>query len=93
MWWRVTLGTLGAIILLAFVAFALNWFGVFGQRIIFENSFQYQEARKLEVQTYQAQLAEIDVQLRSADATTRERLLAQRAAISVRLRAAEGRLK
>ena len=62
------------------------------RRVIFENSFQYQQARDLEVNTYEAQLEEIGAQLSRTDldASTRANLEAQESSIRVLLRAGEG---
>lgn len=83
------------IIALALLLFGLNYAGVIGERFIFENSFQYQEARDLEISNYEAQLVEIETQLRRTDLTagTRKNLEAQAAAIRVRIKAAKARQK
>ena len=87
--------SVAVIIVLALLLFALNYFGIVGQRIIFENSFQYQQARDLEITTYEAQLAEIDVQLRRTDLTegTRSNLEAQASGLRILIDAAKGRQK
>ena len=74
----------------------LSYAGIFGatvvEREVFENSFQYSEARKAEIATYEAQLAEINSQLSAkADPAVRGALEAQRAAINVRLHSAKTR--
>jgi len=81
------------VVLSAPVYLGLRWFGVFGERVIFENSFQYSEARKVEIATYEAQLAEIEGKLANTnlDANTRTNLEAQRSALRVRLNVARSR--
>lgn len=61
--------------------------GVIGERVIFEQSFQYKEARKTEIATFEAQLAEINRKLNSTslDENTRVNLEAQAAAIRIQL--------
>lgn len=74
-----------------------SYAGLFGQtvakRVIFENSFQYKEARKSEIITYNAQLEQINIQLSNPNLTEDERvnLEAQKASINVLLRSAEER--
>lgn len=87
-WWIYVL----ALVVVSMPVLAvLNYAGVIGdtvvERVVFENSFQYSEARKSEIATYSAQLAEIDAQLAnpSLDDQTRNALMAQRSAINVRL--------
>jgi len=91
-WW---VWVLGLLIISTIVLTILGYVGVIGRTIVerkvFENSYQYSEARKTEIMTYEAQLAEIDAQLSTAGETERHGLLAQRAAIEVRLRVARER--
>ncbi len=63
------------------------------KRKVFENSFQYSEARRTEIVTFEAQLAEINNQLLSdfLDPATRSNLESQRVAINVMLRSARER--
>lgn len=79
----------GILIALVLLAFVLNFAGVLGERIIFENSFQYQEARKSAITTYEAELEQIRVQLMRTDLddNTRANLQAQEASIRVLLKA------
>ena len=60
---------------------------------MFEQSFQYSEARKSEIATYEAQLAEINSQLAdpNLDEDTRRSLKAQKSAIEVRFTAAKAK--
>lgn len=77
------------IILTAIILGGLRIAGVIGERIIFQQSFQYKEARKTEITTFEAQLAEIDRKLVSElDKNTRANLEAQAAAIRIQLRVA-----
>lgn len=79
----------GILIALVLLAFVLNFAGVLGERVIFENSFQYQEARKSAITTYEAELEQIRVQLMRTDLddNTRANLQAQEASIRVLLKA------
>ena len=65
------------------------------ERIVFENSFQYSEARSTEIATFEAQLAEIKVQLTNPnlEADTRINLEAQVSAIRVQLKVARSKQK
>jgi len=51
--------------------------GLIGEKVVerevFENSFQYNEARKTAIATYEAQLTEINSQLRNNNLSERER--------------------
>ena len=83
------------LIILTVVGWGLGFGNVFMERVIFENSFQYQQARDLEVNTYEAQLAEIRAQLSRTDldANTRANLEAQESSIRVLLKASKERQK
>ena len=93
-WW---LYGLALVVIAVVVLTGLNYVGVFGhtvvERKVFENSFQYSESRKAEIGTYEAQLAEIGSQLASPnlDAATKQGLMAQQAALRVRLRTAKSK--
>lgn len=93
-WW---FWALGLIALTAIVLTILSYAGVFTgtivERVVFENSFQYQEARQTELATWQAQLAEIESKLAdpALDAATRSNLEAQKSALEVRIRVARER--
>ena len=85
---------LALLVMTIVVLTTLNYVGVIGstvvERKVFEESFQYSEARKSEIATYEAQLAEINSQLSTQiPPATRNALKAQRAAINVRLRVAK----
>ena len=43
------------------------------ERKVFENSFQYHEGKKEAISTYRAQLAEIEIMLRSRNISARQR--------------------
>jgi hypothetical protein len=63
--------------------------GVFEDRIVFEQSLQYKEARKTEITAFEAQFAEIDRQLQgNIDDNLRRNLEAQKTAIRIQLRTA-----
>lgn len=83
------------VVVFAVLSWALGFGNVIMQRVIFENSFQYQQARDLETETYEAQLAEIDAQLSRTDLdeATRANLEAQRSSIKVLLKASRERQK
>lgn len=76
--------------LLVAIGFALNSLGLIGQTVVerkvFEESFQYSEARKTAIATYEAQLAEINRKLASdVDSQTRTNLESQAAGIRIQL--------
>ena len=76
--------------------FFLHSIGYFGQTIverkIFENSYQYTEAKKTEIATFEAQLAEIEYKLNSnIDEQTRINLEAQKAALKINLNVARSK--
>jgi len=68
---------MASIIAISVFFFVLASAGLIGEKVVerevFENSFQYSEARKTAIATYEAQLAEIDSQLRSTNLSERER--------------------
>ena len=89
-WW---VWVLFLVILSAITFTVLNYVGIIGktvvQRKVFENSFQYKEARKSENTIFSAQKAEIDRKLSNPelDANTRVNLEAQAAALRIRMTA------
>lgn len=93
--WLVT-GAASVVTLFAFL-FALNAMGLIGgtivEREVFEQSFQYSEARDTAIATYQAQLAEIEAQLRRSDISeaTRANLQAQAARLRVQIQTERNR--
>lgn len=90
-WWVVVVGL---IVATGIVFTLLNYAGVIGgtivERKVFENSYQYKEGNRARVNMFEAQLAEIDVQLGSDGLSDvmRSNLKAQRSAIMVQLQAA-----
>lgn len=91
-WWFYGLVLLIATIgVLTVVGWGLHIGGVAVEREVFEQSYQRSEAHKAEIATYEAQLAELDIQLADPDldAHTRKNLQAQKSAITVRLNAAK----
>lgn len=79
------------------VGFGLRSLGLVGgtivEREVFENSFQYSEARKTEILTYRAQLTEIENLLSNEgiDEKTRQGLEAQAANIRIQISVASSR--
>jgi len=79
------------LIITAIIGFGLNSIGLISktvvERKVFENSYQYSEARKTAIATYEAQLAEIERKLsnKSLDETTRSNLEASAAGIRIQL--------
>lgn len=84
-WW---IWVLGLVALTVVVAGGLNVAGVFVERKVFEQSYQHSTARKAEVATYEAQLAELSSQL-SRGVVNEEQIRSQMAAIRIRLAAAK----
>jgi hypothetical protein len=80
-----------ALLVLLIIGFVLHSMGLIGstvvERKVFENSFQYSEARKTAIATYEAQLAEINRKLASDDlnSQTKTNLESQAAAIRIQL--------
>ena len=68
---------------------SLNYVGLIGktvvERKVFENSFQYSEARKSAVAGYQAQLVEIDRKLMSPTLNTQTRTTLEAQASGLRI--------
>ncbi len=75
----------------------LSYMGMIGhtivERKVFENSFQYSEATKAQVATFEAQLVEIQHKLSSSTITpsTRTNLEAQRSALNIQLSVARSK--
>jgi len=90
----------GTILFIILATFILAMVVVFGStakvvdvtvdRMAMENSYQYTAAQKAQRATYEAQMAELGVQLINADAPTGRAIKAQMAAIRVRLAAIRG---
>ena len=92
-WWVFSLVLL---ILTIIVLTGLNYVGLIGstivERKVFENSFQYSEATKASIATFEAQLVEIGHKLSSdLDDTTRTNLEASAAAIRIQLSVARSK--
>ena len=86
-WWFWVLLLL---VITAIIFGGLRLAGVIGERVVFEQSFQYKEARKTEIATFEAQLAELERNLMSTslDETTRTNFKAQASAIRIQLNVA-----
>jgi hypothetical protein len=95
-WW---MWTLGLIVITIITLSALMWFGMIGRTIaerkVFENSFQYSQARKTEIATFEAQMSLIQGKLLNPnlDAETRTNLEAQISAIQILLKTAREKMK
>ena len=93
-WW---MWVLFLVVVTVLVIFAFGSLGIFTQTVVerkvFEQSFQYSEARKLEIATYEAQLAELRGKLSNPnlDAGTRANIDAQIMAIQIQLNTARRR--
>ena len=85
------------VVFLALLGFALNSLGLFGrtvvERKVFENSFQYAEAKKSEKAAFKAELAEINRRLTNGDLdkSTRNNLEAHASALRIQLSTARNR--
>lgn len=85
------------LILSAMVTTGLHYAGVFTgtvvERKVFENSYQYSEARKTEQLEYQATLSQIEAKLANPELseTDRTNLNAQKSAIEIRLNVSRNR--
>lgn len=85
-WWVAMM-----MILLSIILAGLGYLGMFGktvvERKVFENSFQYSEARKSEIATFEVQLAEIKGKLsnQQLSQSTRTNLEAQASALRIQL--------
>ncbi len=92
-WWMWVL----LLLVISTVVFgALNYVGLIGktvvERKVFENSFQYSEARKAEVATFEAQLAEINHRLSgNINADARNMLESQASALRIHLSVARSK--
>ena len=86
-WWFLIISLVAVT---AVVFGGLRLVGVIGERVVFEQSFQYKEARKTEIATFEAQLAELELKLASAslDDVTRTNFEAQVSAIRIQLNVA-----
>lgn len=79
-------------IILTTLGYMGKFTGTVVERKVFENSYQYSEARKGEIAVFQAQLAEIESQLLTEqDPAIRQELESKAAAIRVQLAAARAK--
>jgi hypothetical protein len=93
-WWVwICILLVGTVIVFSLLRYAGLIGGTIVERKVFENSFQYSEARKSEVATFQAQLVEIDRKLSNPeiDANTRSNLEAQASALRIQLSVARSK--
>lgn len=72
------------IVILATVGGALTVAGVFGERVVFENSFQYKEGMRQRSVVLEAQVAEINMQIGRNPGMAAE-LIAQRKVLEIQL--------
>jgi len=85
------------VVFLTMLGFALNSLGLLGRTVVkrkvFENSFQYTEAKKSEIATFEAQLVEINRKLSgdSIDPATRTNLEAHASALRIQLNVARSK--
>jgi len=95
-WW---MWILGLVVVAVVVLSSLGYIGVFAdtvlERKVFENSHQYQETRTSEVSIFEAQMAELEVQLENPELTdsARVNIRSQMAAIRIQINAAKARMK
>ena len=76
------------IAILATVGGGLRFAGVFGERIAFENSFQYKKGMEARALTLQAQIAQIDANMITAP-KQRKALEAQKSVLLIQLQATQ----
>ena len=72
------------IVLLSVVGGLLRFAGVFGERVAFENSYQYSESMSQRSIVLQSQIAEINAQI-MANPKMRSQLTAQRKVLEIQL--------
>lgn len=88
-WW---FWCVGLVFVTSIIFFGLRLAGVIGERVVFEQSHQYQESRKSEIATYTAQLTEIERKLLGQlDENVRINLEAQASAIRIQLQVARSK--
>jgi len=77
------------ILILSAVGGVLNFVGVFGERVLIKQSFQYKEGMAQQAAIWEAQMVELDNQLIQATSQEeQEKLNGQKRYIKARLRAA-----
>lgn len=93
-WWMWTI----LLIVVSIIVFTLlSYLGVIGQTIVerkvFENSYQRSEGLKQQISIYEAQLAELNMNLQSVHLSNldKDNIRAQVSAIRIQLRAARSR--
>lgn len=95
-WW---IWILVLVIITTITLSILSYVGLIGgtlvKRKVFENSFQYSEARKSEMSAFQAQLDQINIQLSNPELSPGERtnLRAAKAALTVQLQTVRSKLQ
>ncbi len=91
-WWMfIMLLLVVSGVILGGIRFLGLYGGTVAERVIFENSYQYSEARKREIATYEATLAELRAQLARPNLTpsTRAQIEVQMSAVTIQLNAAK----
>lgn len=76
------------VVILSAVGGGLKLAGVFGERVVFENSFQYKQGMKSRALTLQAQIAEVDKNI-IVNPEMRGQLEAQRKVLEIQLLATQ----
>lgn len=76
------------IVLLTAVGGGLRFAGVFGERVVFENSFQYKQGMQSRALVLEAQIAEVDKNIIN-NPEMRESLEAQRKVLEIQLQATQ----
>ena len=80
--------TVLTIIVLSVVGAGLRFAGVFGERIVFENSFQYKKGMESRALVLQAQIAEVDRQI-TINPDMAQQLSAQKKVLQIQLQATQ----
>ena len=76
------------IVILSAVGGVLNFVGVFGERVAFENSFQYKKGMESRALTLQSQIAEVDMNIIKNPEMV-EQLNAQKRVLQLQLQATQ----
>ena len=76
------------IVVLASVGGVLNLVGVFGERVAFENSFQYKKGMESRALTLQAQIAEVEMNI-IKNPEMSEQLEAQKKVLQIQLQSTQ----
>jgi hypothetical protein len=93
-WWMfIVFLSIATIIISGLLHFTGTYTFTIFERKVFENSYQYSEARKTEQMQYKAALEEINIKLRNPNLTKEDKinLNAQKSAIQIRLRVSNNR--